>query len=120
MLNITRVVLLLLTCLLASQANAIEMVINGTTYNIDKYEITNNGQRIVVNHNSFRMKQDRVSSCRKIRPYEPIKVKRTPSSYKKTNDTLRDFRNFIKTIDSHIPSFKKKPAKKKSHSQSYQ
>lgn len=120
MLNITRIVLLLLICLLASQANAIEMVINGTTYNIDKYEITNNGQRIVINHDTIRLKKDTVARCRTVRPYEPIKVKRTPSSYKKTNDTLRDFRNFIKTIDSHIPSFKKKPAKKKPSSQSYQ
>ena len=64
--------LLILICLLLSgaQAQAIELVLNGITYNIGEYKITNNGQRIVINHSTLKK-----TSCTQSRRQYPTQVR---------------------------------------------
>jgi hypothetical protein len=78
-----KILLILLFCPIPSFA--IELVINGITYNIREYKIENNGKRIVVNHDTLpgakgrglaQSPKRKLIRVRKTRAFAPPKSKR--------------------------------------------
>ena len=113
--TILKIQLIIVILLFGQQALAIELVINGITYNIDKYEITNNGKRIVINHKTFENHRERQTSCL------PVKSKHRYKAVTKINrDPFKSFNVFINSIKKSIPKIKREPASTKPKPQNYQ
>lgn len=68
--------LILIILFTLPNAYSMELVLNGITYNINEYKISNNGQRIVINHPSIRR------PATASRSYKIRKAVRMPSSKK--------------------------------------